>query len=67
MPKNEKTRKQIKEEMIIRAKEKYGEITPCSGHKDFTACFTVEQNIIMFWFNDKTKSTRMIFTKEYPK
>ena len=51
--------KGIKDSMIVIAKERHGKISPC-GVKTLDQCFTIEGDLIIFWFNDKFGSTRVI-------
>jgi ABC-type sulfate transport system substrate-binding protein len=49
----------IKQSIIAQAKVKHGKIYPCEG-KAFTDCFTQEGDLLIFWCNDATGSTRII-------
>jgi len=50
---------EIKQAMVNKAIKKYGDIKSC-GSKTHEECFTQEGNILIFWFNDKSGSTRVI-------
>ena len=47
------------EEMLSQAIEEHGEVTPCSN-KEWWECFTYFEDDILFWFNTKDNSTRLI-------
>ena len=51
---------QIKESLIQRAREQYGEIRYCGDTACWDECFTVEFGEIHFWFNDQDGNTHVI-------
>lgn len=46
--------------LVERARAQYGEILPCSSKRSLEECFTAEFGLLMFWFNDQSRSTRML-------
>jgi len=55
-----KTKLEIKESLIQRARAQYGEILYCGEATCWGECFTHEDDEICFWFNDKNGATHMI-------
>lgn len=51
---------QIKEFLINRAMEQYGEISFCGKAACWKDCFTEEDGELNFWFNDKYNNTHII-------
>ena len=51
---------EIKQVMINEAIEKHGKIYPCERSKIFENSFTQEGDMLIFWFNDESGSTRII-------
>ncbi len=52
----------LKKRMIAEAEGKYNRIFPCSTRSNFDESFTIEDNLIIFWFNTEDDSTHMIAT-----
>ena len=50
----------LKKKMILKARQQYNRIYPCSSKKNFGDSFTVEENRILFWFNTPDKSTHVL-------
>lgn len=53
-------------QIISKAREKYGEIVPCGGKPDLYECFTYEPllDLLIFWFNpEKSRSTHALTYK----
>jgi len=48
-----------KQALIDKALEKYGKIYPCENKK-IEDCFTQEEDLLIFWFNDDSGSTRIV-------
>lgn len=48
---------QLKSTMISQAQERHSEIYPCGGLSSLSECFTVEADMLLFWFNTKDNST----------
>ena len=48
---------ELKRHMIIKAREQYSSIVPCSTKDNLTDCFTVENGRLLFWFNTEDHST----------
>jgi hypothetical protein len=55
--------KRIKEKLKKQARKLYGEIIPAGNCKDFEECFTFHEDKILFWFNLKDQSTKLISHK----
>ena len=53
----------LKRKLIQRAKKKYKKIYPCSYLKKLSECFTIDDNILYFWFNSVDHSTHIVKTK----
>ncbi len=49
----------MKQAMIDEAIKKYGNISACEN-KTFEESFTQEEDMLIFWFNDESGSTRLI-------
>ena len=49
----------IKQTMLDEAIEKYGNIS-CCGNKTFEESFTQEGDMLIFWFNDDSGSTKIV-------
>ena len=62
-----KTELEIKESLIQRAQEQYGEISYCGAARSWNECFTFTPDPceIHFWFNDSAGNTHVI-TEAYP-
>jgi len=54
-----KISRDIKDKMIATAKERYGDISPC-GLKTLDKCFTIEGDLIIFWFNNAEGNTKIV-------
>lgn len=50
----------IKRKLIAEAENKYRVIFPCATRQSLDESFTIEENIIIFWFNTEDDSTHMI-------
>jgi len=50
---------EIKQTLIDEAIKKHGNIFSCDGMQ-FKNCFTEEEGALIFWYNDKSGSTRVI-------
>lgn len=50
----------LKGEMIEQARHEYGTVEPCINRPSLDQCFTIEGNKLVFWFNEPTRSTRVI-------
>ena len=57
-----KTELEIKESLIQRAREQYGEISYCGVAACWNECFTftTDPDEIHFWFNDRDRNTHVI-------
>jgi hypothetical protein len=51
---------EIKQKLINRAKMQFKQIYPCSTKKRLKECFTVEDEMMIFWFNTEDDSTHII-------
>lgn len=51
---------QAKYAMINEAKKTYKKIYPCSNRKSLSDCFTIEGDLLLFWFNTADNSTHLI-------
>ena len=49
----------LKQLLIKQAKERVGEISPLHNWKNFEDCFTEHNGVLMFWYNDSTKNTKV--------
>jgi hypothetical protein len=47
----------IKKRMIAEAEQKYSRIFPCTTRPTLNECFTVEDNLIILWFNTEDATT----------
>ena len=57
---------ELRNQLILEAQAKYGEIFPCGIKTDLRDCFTHEEKLgtVTFWFNTAAdKSTRAITIK----
>jgi hypothetical protein len=50
----------IKIRAIEKAKQRYGRIYPCNRMLNLDESFTCEDNMLLFWFNSRDKSTHVI-------
>jgi len=50
----------IMEELIRKARERHGSISPCAGKKSLRECFTIIDNTLVFWFNTANMSTNTL-------
>lgn len=46
--------------MIKKAMELYNEIHPCSNKSELGDCFTIEEGMLMLWFNTSDESTHVV-------
>jgi len=51
---------EIKNKLIIRAKETFKIIYPCGNKRDLSDCFTIIGNKLLFWFNTEDQTTHLI-------
>ncbi|KMQ52488.1 hypothetical protein CHISP_0755 [Chitinispirillum alkaliphilum] len=51
---------EIKRKLINQAVERYTSIFPCTRANDLNECFTIEDNVVMFWFNTEDKTTHIL-------
>ena len=51
---------EIKQLLINQAREQYDNVLPCSQARDLGECFTVEGNLVCFWFNTEDHSTHLV-------
>ncbi len=51
---------EIKNNMIRKALDLYKDIHPCSTKNDLVDCFTIEGNMVFFWFNTADESTHVL-------
>lgn len=54
---------ELKNIMIRKAYEMYKGVYPVKSHDKLSDCFTIEENMIMFWFNTPDQSTHVITEK----
>ncbi|KMQ51790.1 hypothetical protein CHISP_1286 [Chitinispirillum alkaliphilum] len=54
----------LKEKMIRRAVKRYKHIYPCGEKNQLSQCFTTMGNTILFWFNTKDHTTKLITSKD---
>lgn len=50
----------LKINMINEARKRYREIFPCSDKENFSDCFTIDSDHLLFWFNTEDKTTRVL-------
>ena len=50
----------LKINMINEALERYRKIFPCSDRVEFSDCFTINCNQLLFWFNTEDKTTHIL-------
>ena len=50
----------IKNRMINNACERFDRIYPVSARGSLDDCFTVEENMIIFWFNTEDQTTHTV-------
>jgi hypothetical protein len=51
---------EIKKTLINRAKMQFKLIFPCSPKKSLRECFTIEENLMIFWFNTEDDTTHIL-------
>jgi hypothetical protein len=51
---------EIKQKLINRAKMQFKQIYPCSTKKRLKECFTIEDDLMIFWFNTEDETTHII-------
>jgi hypothetical protein len=51
---------QTKESMIEEAIQRHGDIKPCGIKETLDDCFTIQLDMILFWYNDSQDSTHII-------
>ena len=49
----------IQQQLISKARGKYGQILPCGVRGDLVACFTTEGSRVIFWYNTADGSTHI--------
>ena len=54
---------EIERKLIKRAIERHKKIFPCARRGNFDACFTREDNRLLFWYNTTDKSTHVVSAK----
>ena len=54
---------ELKKQLIRRALEKHKKILPCMRRKNFNACFTEEEDNLLFWYNTPDRSTHVVSAK----
>lgn len=54
---------EIQKRMIDRARKQYKQIKPCGDNNNLYECFTIEGNLVFFWFNTPDKSTHVLTEK----
>ena len=54
---------ELKKQLIRRALAKHKEILPCLRRKNLDACFTEEDDNLLFWYNTKDRSTHVVSAK----
>lgn len=52
--------KDIQERLITEAQKKFNQIYPCGSNQSLQECFTIENDMILFWFNTSDKSTHVL-------
>jgi hypothetical protein len=50
---------EIKEQLVLHARNKYLKIYPCGKGKKLEDCFTIEKDRVYFWFNTVDESTHL--------
>ena len=50
----------LKNNLITKARRTHGIITPCSGKNSLRDCFTIEDDVLLFWYNCKSGSTHLL-------
>ena len=54
---------ELKKKMIRKAVQQYHRIYPCGSKQDFSECFTLVDNSMVFWFNTEDHSTHLMTHK----
>lgn len=54
---------ELKHTLISKAIELYTEIRPVTTKRDLRECFTIEGNVLVFWFNTADESTHVLTTR----
>lgn len=49
----------IKAGLIAEARRDFGDITPCVNRDSLDECFTINNDRLVFWFNEPNHSTRV--------
>lgn len=52
--------KRQKYNLIAKARKQYGDIYFCGQQKDWGGCFSIVGDDLIFWFNDKHKTTHAL-------
>lgn len=52
----------VKLKLIEEAKKRDRSISPCAHFDSFWDCFTIHEGKLLFWYNDKEGSTRIVST-----
>ena len=51
---------EIKKTLINRARMQFKQIFPCSTKKSLRECFTIEEDLMIFWFNTEDETTHIL-------
>ena len=54
---------ELKRKMIRKAVQQYKRIYPCGSKRNFSECFTLIDDSIVFWFNTEDRSTHLMTHK----
>jgi hypothetical protein len=54
---------ELEQKLIKKAMQKHKKIFPCARRGNFDACFTKEDDRILFWYNTTDRSTHVISAK----
>jgi hypothetical protein len=55
-----------KEELLKQALAIHGRIKPTCTRRTLEECFTTEDSKLIFWFNDKTGTTKVLIQEQSP-
>jgi hypothetical protein len=51
----------LKQKLIDRAIEKHNRIFPCGSRKNFSECFTILEEQLLFWYNTEDHDTKVLY------
>ena len=57
---------ELKLRLINRASKRHRKIFPCSHKEHLTDCFTMQDNLLFFWYNTEDQSTHVLIDEVDP-